>query len=354
MRPIYIPGHKRGVTCVTFNQDGDLLFTSGQDGIIQAFKSNSGARLGTYHIRARGALVSPSVTQLDVTYDSSRLLAISADYSAYVFDVETGEMLSKVEETGAGMSGEWCRHPQQNRFMMAVHAFMDAPHNIKVYDWDVDTAQYVKTLELPGFASRVTRCAWGPFDEYIISAHEDGFLRLWDAKTLVMVKEVSAHDKEIRSLAFNRSRTLMVSCSPDQKAHLWSLPDLEKVRTYSADRPLNGASVSPLLHEMDIAKIMCPLFDNLEGEELESAMVIKPHLLLGGGQERDQVTTSAEEGKFEGMLWHINHAKCLGQMGGHFGPINTLCFMPDGRGYASGGEEGYVRIYHFDEQYEAL
>lgn len=41
----------------------------------------------------------------------------------------------------------------------------------------------------------------------------------------------------------------------------------------------------------------------------------------------------------------------LGSCKGHFGPLNTLCWMPDGNGYASGGEDGYVRIYHFDEDY---
>ena len=32
-------------------------------------------------------------------------------------------------------------------------------------------------------------------------------------------------------------------------------------------------------------------------------------------------------------------------MKGHFGPINSVMFTPDGKGYASGGEDGYVRVH---------
>lgn len=41
----------------------------------------------------------------------------------------------------------------------------------------------------------------------------------------------------------------------------------------------------------------------------------------------------------------------LGRVKGHFGPVNTLAFHPKGTGFSSGGEDGYVRIHHFDEDY---
>jgi WD40 repeat protein len=35
---------------------------------------------------------------------------------------------------------------------------------------------------------------------------------------------------------------------------------------------------------------------------------------------------------------------------GHFGPINTVAFAPDGRSFTTGGEDGYVRLHHFGER----
>jgi translation initiation factor 3 subunit I len=35
----------------------------------------------------------------------------------------------------------------------------------------------------------------------------------------------------------------------------------------------------------------------------------------------------------------------------HFGPINAIAINPDGRSYASGAEDGYIRLHHFDQGY---
>jgi translation initiation factor 3 subunit I len=31
--------------------------------------------------------------------------------------------------------------------------------------------------------------------------------------------------------------------------------------------------------------------------------------------------------------------------------MNYVRFTPDGRGFATGGEDGYVRLHHFDNDY---
>jgi len=41
----------------------------------------------------------------------------------------------------------------------------------------------------------------------------------------------------------------------------------------------------------------------------------------------------------------------LGSVPGHFGPVNVLSYSPDGKGFASGGEDGFVRLHHFDKEY---
>ncbi len=91
-------------------------------------------------------------------------------------------------------------------------------------------------------------------------------------------------------------------------------------------------------------------------------------VLLGGGQEAMSVTTtSLRQGKFETRFWHKVFEEEVGRVKGHFGPSirtfpvtylslaftdpRSIAIHPAGTGYASGGEDGFVRMHHFDESY---
>jgi translation initiation factor 3 subunit I len=96
------------------------------------------------------------------------------------------------------------------------------------------------------------------------------------------------------------------------------------MKTYPSDTPLNSASITPK----------------------------KDFVILGGGQAAmDVTTTSARQGKFEARFYHKIFEDEIGRVRGHFGPLNTVAVDPQGKGYASGGEDGYVRVHQFDKGY---
>jgi len=55
--------------------------------------------------------------------------------------------------------------------------------------------------------------------------------------------------------------------------------------------------------------------------------------------------------QFKVRFFHSIFGEELGSILGHFGPVNCLTFSPDGRSFASGGEDGYVRLHFMDESY---
>ena len=61
--------------------------------------------------------------------------------------------------------------------------------------------------------------------------------------------------------------------------------------------------------------------------------------------------TAVESGKFEARFFHMLFEEEFARIHGHFGPLNSVAFHPDGKGYASGSEDGYVRLHRFDDAY---
>ena len=56
-------------------------------------------------------------------------------------------------------------------------------------------------------------------------------------------------------------------------------------------------------------------------------------------------------GKFETRFFHMIYEEEFGRVKGHFGPINALAIHPYGKSYASGSEDGFIRLHHFDNTY---
>lgn len=138
------------------------------------------------------------------------------------------------------------------------------------------------------------------------------------------LEQVQVHDQMIMDLQMSNDGTHMVSASLDKTAKLLDVQSLQVLKTYVTDRPCNSAAISPTF----------------------------PHILLGGGQDASQVTTTAARaGKFEKKFYHKVYAEEFGSVRGHFGPINAVAFHPEGTGFSSGGEDGFVRLHHFDPDY---
>ena len=55
-------------------------------------------------------------------------------------------------------------------------------------------------------------------------------------------------------------------------------------------------------------------------------------VVLGGGQEAAEVTTTASKaGKFQARFFHLVFEEEIGRVKGHFGPINSVAFHPNGK-----------------------
>jgi len=317
---------------VRFNHDGDFFLTCAKDGEVNLVRTENCERVGTYNPAGDKP---GAVYAVDVTMDCTYVVTANAD-GKIIFFTFTGEVVKTVNHGGIVKYVEWNQRPgKQNKVVTCNDKFksgneLSVPHRIMVWKFENNQCQRALCIDeqLP---MKATKVKWGPYDETLISIHEEGTVCVFDSTSGERLELITAHDKPVTSLNFSADRMLMITSSKDQSAKLWSMDNYECIKTYRTDRPLNDAAISPLFQAEEEPKY---------------------HVLLGGGQDaKDVTTTGSSSGKFEALLWHMVFEEELGQVKGGFGPLNTIAWFPDGRGYVTGGEDGYVRVHHFDQDY---
>lgn len=318
MKPLLLHGHERSITQIKYNREGDLLFSSAKDNKPTVWYSINGERLGTYD--GHGG----AVWCLDPKWDTQYLLTGSADNSAKLWDVETGSELlnmvtqSPVRSCGFSYSGK--------QFFYTTDKAMGQTCEIRLYDVTESLSSATPTpyLTIPVLESKVTATVWGPLDEYVITGHDNGSIMKWCTKTGEKLKSIRPHSEKVNDIQKSFDEMMVITASKDMVSKLLDINSMQIIKTYKTDRPVNSAAISP----------------------------IKDQVVLGGGQEAMEVTTtSARTGKFDARFFHMIFEEEIGRVKGHFGPINSLAYHPDGNSYSSGGEDGYIRSHLFDKSY---
>jgi translation initiation factor 3 subunit I len=319
MRPILLKGHEGPISKIKFNREGDLLFTAARkDKKPVCWFTDNGERLGNY-IGHEGA-----VWDLDVDFTSTRLLTASADRTAKLWNVQTGEELFSFDHDSSVRCVGWA---EGARMILTVQENnFGEPAAIFIFNMadDVKDQERGAVREMSGDTGRINAAMWGGLNNFIITGSDDGTIRKWNVETGQEEQKEQAHSKAIRSMQFSKDRTMFITSSLDKSAKIYDTKTLECLKTFKSDRPLNSASMSSLMN----------------------------HVIVGGGQDAMNVTTtSSKVGHFETDFFHTVYQDFMGSVKGHFGPINSLSFAPDGKSYASGSEDGYVRMHHFDKEY---
>lgn len=321
MRPILLNGHERSLTQVKFNREGDLIFSVAKDKVASVWYSFNGERLGTLEGH-EGA-----IWTIDVSPDSRFALTGLADFSAKLWDVQTGECLYTWTMDSPVRRVEFS--PDKDEMLMVIDAVMGCQGKILVYslnraDVKNQSKTPILTIDRDPKYDKVMIAGYLYQSKSIIAAHNDGHVTKYSPTSGEALQTERFHEKQITDVQFSPDRTYFITLSKDKSAKLVDCDTFKVLKTYVTDAPMNSATITP----------------------------VKDFVILGGGQDaRDVTTTSAQQGKFEARFFHKIFSDEIGRVPGHFGPLNYVAVHPNGSGYASGGEDGFVRLHYFEKLY---
>ncbi|SCV05072.1 LANO_0G17854g1_1 [Lachancea nothofagi CBS 11611] len=326
MRPILLKGHERSLTQVKFNREGDLIFSCAKDSVASVWYAINGERLGTFEGHQG------TIWSIDVDKFTKYTVTGSADFSIKLWDIETGQNVYTWKTKTPVRRVEFS--PSGDKFLAVLDGVMGYPGSVTVYELprDAQTHQLSQEPSEEPLFNIMTQegfdiaavAAWSFLDQYIAVGHKDGRVSKYDGATGEFIDALELHTQSVSDVQFSPDGTYFITSSRDSDAKLVDIETLEVLKTYETDCPLNSACITPL----------------------------KQFVILGGGQDaKDVTTTSSREGKFEARLYHKIFQDEIGRVKGHFGPLNCVAVSPQGTSYASGGEDGFVRLHHFDKSY---
>lgn len=290
--------------------DGRYLAVGTVVGDLMLWEPASGKHLASHHFPG-GAINHiawyPRGSDLLVTGGAGLVSRLRCDFSA---NVTSGVRLQEVDR----LSGH-----RRRVFAGAVspegNLLATAGEDGTVRLWEDGAADESLTLDYQG---RMFCIAFQPVKDGLLAlGGEEGLLRIVDRKGRERFRGIG-HQSQINSICFSprgETKWLLASGDSDGMVRLWRLPKTES----SVDVPseLESAGVLPALSTQVWRLLPLP------GEPL-----------LAAATQRGEV-----------VLWETSSSTPLEMLRGHQAAVWTLQCGPAGRGFWSGGADGFMRLW---------
>eukprot|EP00033_Pygsuia_biforma_P000521 GCRY01000612.1.p1 GENE.GCRY01000612.1~~GCRY01000612.1.p1 ORF type:complete len:324 (+),score=51.72 GCRY01000612.1:179-1150(+) len=286
--PLLVSGHSRPVVDIHFSPEIQpleyYLISSCKDSVPILRHGVTGDWIGSF-IGHKGCVWCARLDQ-----KAEKAVTASADFSCKVWDAFTGDQLVTLPHKHIVKSCDFSEDAKQ-----VVSGGME--QLIRIFD-----------LEKPNAPTTSFDCKtgvkvvyWGVEPHTILSSDDNMNLKIWDIRSGQAVCEHQA-SSVVQHINKTWDGEMALICT-DPEVSLISLRDLSVIKTVSVKPPLSAASLSP---------------DNSK--------------FVGAGKDNCVYVFDAEGAELD----------CYK---GHHGPVHDISFSPDGKLFASGSEDGTLRLW---------
>ena len=175
----------------------------------------------------------------------------------------------------------------------------------------------------------------------------------------------------VTDLQVSADRSYFITSSKDKTARIHDAKTLTVLKTFQTETPLNSAALAPNMPYVRPYFLPPQIFETTFFFPVSSPLPLSNEGLAGwrsGSHERhdDVITAGQVRSPFlasrlrgrsrsrQGSLWSAEHVRQkYSFLKSTFSSRGwtRIAVHPAGTAYASGGEDGFVRVHHFDESY---
>eukprot|EP00008_Paramoeba_atlantica_P010604 CAMPEP_0201475364 /NCGR_PEP_ID=MMETSP0151_2-20130828/783_1 /ASSEMBLY_ACC=CAM_ASM_000257 /TAXON_ID=200890 /ORGANISM="Paramoeba atlantica, Strain 621/1 / CCAP 1560/9" /LENGTH=408 /DNA_ID=CAMNT_0047855423 /DNA_START=200 /DNA_END=1426 /DNA_ORIENTATION=+ len=290
--PILCRGHSRQVPQFSYSdvlEDGNFYIVSScLDGKPMMRDGTTGDWVGTF-VGHKGAVWSSRINST-----ATRVATASADYTARIWDAITGEEM-------------FC----------------------------FTQSKVVKTVD---FSSQGTQ---------IVTGGVEKTLRLYDLEQLGSEPSIlGSHTESIKTVLWTKEDSVVLSMGSEGSVYIWDLRTKSKVRTIEMDSPISAISLTTdgsLL--TTIANKQVKFWNSKTFEPVKTLSV--PASVVSASVENGPSPSIVVTGGSDNWVRIFNYedGKEMELIKGHHGPVNCVGFAPDSKTFATGSDDGTIRLW---------
>lgn len=229
---------RAAATGVLFMGAGRRLLAVSRDSVARVWNTETGHLLGSL----RGA--EHATRAVAASPDGKWLASVGEETRVLLWNAGTGKL-------GGVLSGGHTDFVNAVAFSPSGDLLASGDAEARVLVWSVAAGKLLFTLR--GHADEVNTVAFSPDGRWLASAGEDAQVRLWDVATGRQNQVLQGHAGPVRALAFSADGSVLATAGQDGKVLVWNMATRQLTRTLAA---AGGGAVNAVAFDSKDASLL--------------------------------------------------------------------------------------------------
>ena len=228
-----LEGHLKRVNAVTVPSAGRFGVSVGSDGMLKVWDVVSGLEARSFKAHAR------DINAVAITPNGQRVITGSSDGTLRVWNVATVVPLLSFKDHSKRVNAVAIT-PDGKVAISASGTWQGQSGEICI--WEIKTG--ICLANWSGHSEKVNALTLTPNSKRIITAADDGLLKVWDRETQAELLTLRGHSERVNAVTLSSDGELVLSAGDDGRLIIWDLATGEAFATYTADDALFACVMS--------------------------------------------------------------------------------------------------------------